>query len=616
MEGYNLYVDGCQIAFTFDLCHSLGELIIGHFYVFGLDAQYTGGSSIIVQYPFTYYPSSWFNPPENFSGLVNGMEVTLEWSLPEGVVPEGYDMIYDDGSQRFEFLGFNIWRDDIRLNDEPYTDTLYVDVLSPGGVYHYNITAVYNGGESSPLSMAFTAPVGQNFPTPQELTAQLIDDEIVSLTWKPPEGDSEKDCQGSREPVLQGYNLWRNNINARYIPAPDTSVVDTVIFIGPCDYYLSALYDEGESWGEGPANIIVIAKGTLEGDVFDAIDYKPIEGATVTLNPGGYSAVTESDGSYQNDEIPEGVYEVTFSANGYYPDSVDMVQIKYADSKRVNMLLFRETGSFLPFSEPWDDGAFEAQHWGFAPEQGKWHINQNTGHPYPAAEFTWEPGIANYSFALVSPFIISNDLSDTILLTFETKVHDYGSLGLETLSVEIWNGIYWAPIALLENNTGTEWIKHTFNVSSYFRDSYMKVRFMVSGLEQYYLTTWQVDNVNVFIPTTANQEGDLIEDQQLRTTITEIKEEKLLVIYPNPASDQLTVSGLQRSEATSASDGSPILRYLSFYDVYGRKVNEVIIPPEQPVIHIDISDLPEGLYVIQCMLGDGRSVVEKVIIMR
>ncbi|MCK5838253.1 MAG: carboxypeptidase regulatory-like domain-containing protein, partial [Bacteroidales bacterium] len=369
---------------------------------------------------------------------------------------------------------------------------------------------------------------------------------IVSLTWKPPAGYLEKNQKGSREPVLQGYNLWRNNKNARYIPAPDTSVVDTVIFVGPCDFYVSALYDEGESWGEGPANIIVIGKGTLEGDVFDVIDYKPIEGATVTLNPGGYSAVTGSDGSYQNDEIPEGVYEVTFTAYGYYPDSVDEVQIIYAEAKRQNMLLFRETGIFLPFSEPWDDGTFEANHWGFAPEQGKWHINQNIGQPYPAAEFTWEPGIANYLFALVSPFIISNDLSDTILLTFETKVHDYGSLGLETLSVEIWNGIYWSPIVLLENNTGTEWIKHTFNVSSYFRDSYMKVRFMVSGLEQYYLTTWQVDNVNVFIPTTANQDVDLIEDQQLRTTITEIKEDNILVIYPNPASDRLTVSGLQQ----------------------------------------------------------------------
>ena len=139
---------------------------------------------------------------------------------------------------------------------------------------------------------------------------------------------------------------------------------------------------------------------------------------------------------------------------------------------------------------------------------------------------------------------------------------------------------------------------------------------MVSGLEQYYLTTWQVDNVNVFIPTTAKQEGNMIEDQQLRDNITDIEEDKLLLIYPNPASDQLTVFGLQQSEATSATGVSPILRYLLFYDVYGRKVNEVIIPPEQTVLHMDISDLPEGLYVIQGMLGNGKSVVEKVIIMR
>ncbi|MEE6263561.1 carboxypeptidase regulatory-like domain-containing protein [Plantactinospora sonchi] len=54
-------------------------------------------------------------------------------------------------------------------------------------------------------------------------------------------------------------------------------------------------------------------KGTVSGTVTTAVTSNPMAGATVTLNPGGRTATTGADGSYQFTNLPVGEYTVAAS---------------------------------------------------------------------------------------------------------------------------------------------------------------------------------------------------------------------------------------------------------------------------------------------------------------
>jgi uncharacterized protein YfaP (DUF2135 family) len=57
--------------------------------------------------------------------------------------------------------------------------------------------------------------------------------------------------------------------------------------------------------------------GTLTGQVTDASDASPIQGATVTVNSTGQSTTTDASGNYTIANVPAGSQSVTASATGY-----------------------------------------------------------------------------------------------------------------------------------------------------------------------------------------------------------------------------------------------------------------------------------------------------------
>lgn len=48
-----------------------------------------------------------------------------------------------------DLLGYNIWRDGKRINEQPVTDTNFKDNVPANEVYKYQVTAVYDRGESA-----------------------------------------------------------------------------------------------------------------------------------------------------------------------------------------------------------------------------------------------------------------------------------------------------------------------------------------------------------------------------------------------------------------------------------------------------------------------------------
>jgi hypothetical protein len=63
-----------------------------------------------------------------------------------------------------ELNGYNVYRDDVKLNEEPIQELTYADVIVPGETYVYAVTAVYDAGESIPASVIVTSPTMLTMP--------------------------------------------------------------------------------------------------------------------------------------------------------------------------------------------------------------------------------------------------------------------------------------------------------------------------------------------------------------------------------------------------------------------------------------------------------------------
>jgi len=893
LEGYNVYLDGTQIAFTEELTYTYTDLVVGQFYVGGVDAQYTGGTSIIVQYPFTYYTCDLFNPPLNFAGSVSGMTVTLTWDPPEGIEPVEYEIIYDDGvmenavawnvvgsqfavrftpggypcdilefqmhiwdgtwpagnilnpmqiivydddgpngfpgtelgmievtpanynwvifdisslgvtitsgdfylshkqigtypnvpptavdessggqgrsynqvtgspwvaettydqlairakvfgavfgdqilapvtvpvsgttvadnvesvntmamtltsndvklggseyilpdgGSRFTLRGYNVYKDDVVLNGTVLTANMYVDVCSPGGIYYYNVTAVYDMGESCPIDPPFEAIVGAEFQPPTDLTAQALEGDDVLLTWNEPgestgqwihwddgenfnaigltsggtfmvasrwgtadlvpfdgmfltkvslypnndgigttgyalkvwtgdnagtlvvdmplpslimnawntvtltdpvlvdatqelwfgyecidqpegehpagtddgpavagygdmismdgatwdpisgfgldynwnlqayvtteadyvplsplsqeliinTGDVYPDAvrnevteasvflgdDNSRETLL-GYNLWKNGENFVYVPAPDTFYIDPALAPGTYEYYVSAVYAEGESFWDGPAVVTITPKGDIAGYVYAGETGTPIADAIITADPGGFTTTTGYDGTYLLENLPVGSYSVTASATPDYVDKTLYTEVFNAEVSVVDFAMYDGSVFPVPFYEPWDDGSFETQFWTFDSEPGNWLMDTGFGNPAPSAEFNWSPSILDYSFALVTPQIDATAATQNVTLEFDLYLSDYGSTGLEYMTVDVWDGTSWIMIDEWANVGSIDWTTMSYDITEYALGILTQVRFVAHGADSYEINYWNVDNIRV-----------------------------------------------------------------------------------------------------------------------
>jgi hypothetical protein len=85
-----------------------------------------------------------------------------------------------------------------------------------------------------------------------------------------------------------------------------------------------------------------------------------------------------------------------------------------------------------------------------------------------------------------------------------------------------------------------------------------------------------------------------------------------LRVWPNPVYDQLTVDGWQLTVGSRQST----IRVLEIYDLYGRKVEEIIIPPLQQSLKLDVSAWNTGVYVAvlwseERIVGRAKFVVQR-----
>ncbi|MBW6516187.1 MAG: T9SS type A sorting domain-containing protein [Candidatus Cloacimonetes bacterium] len=98
-------------------------------------------------------------PPVNLTGEVTNEYIILYWESPEFDLSKRNNGKVDikefpTGHRNVEILGYNIYKDDVQINDELVTEEVYHDPdFETYETYHYFVTVVYNLGESSPSNI-------------------------------------------------------------------------------------------------------------------------------------------------------------------------------------------------------------------------------------------------------------------------------------------------------------------------------------------------------------------------------------------------------------------------------------------------------------------------------
>lgn len=140
--------------------------------------------SITLEPPYLY-------PPQNLSALAGNGSVELSWEAPE--MPEDRATTQtrnfaarDQIEQRLEFLGYNVYRNDLNINDELLSVTEYVDTGVMNGItYSYHVTAVYAEGESEASNTVSATPEEPMLYPPFNLTYELDGYDVI-LEWEEP----------------------------------------------------------------------------------------------------------------------------------------------------------------------------------------------------------------------------------------------------------------------------------------------------------------------------------------------------------------------------------------------------------------------------------------------
>jgi hypothetical protein len=289
--GYNIYRDGNLLNATpvTVLEYTDQDVVIGTEYTYQVTAYYDEGESIPTNSASaTPYD---LNPPQNLTAEAGSNLVSLEWDVPDPLRAGRYTLtrtrIERDRNNRLELLGYNVYRDGVMINTNLVTATEYEDTGALNDVtYIYHVTAVYDEGESGPSNTVEATPEAPVLNPPQNLTTESGDG-IVWLEWEeplPPPAvraiNYELRVAGTRDNRLQllGYNVYRDDvmINTSLVTITeyeDSNVVNDVNYI----YYVTAVYDEGESEPSNPAGAtphepILLPPSDLTATVVDEVN--------------------------------------------------------------------------------------------------------------------------------------------------------------------------------------------------------------------------------------------------------------------------------------------------------------------------------------------------------
>ncbi len=149
---------------------------------------------------------------------------------------------------------------------------------------------------------------------------------------------------------IKGYNLYMDGekLNETLITTSEYEVADLEYnMVEGYEFYVTAVYDEGESVPSESINVFMTGYGTVNGTVFEQDSITPVANATVKLmgtdeynNTSIFTFTTDEDGTYSG-ELYAGSYQAYAEKDGYQLCAGDMAEIVFdEETTDVNVILY------------------------------------------------------------------------------------------------------------------------------------------------------------------------------------------------------------------------------------------------------------------------------------
>ena len=259
-----------------------------------------------------------FNPqPADNEDEIEPNSVTLRWMVPEYAT--GWRLIF--GTTYHPEVGHPqtiIYPEDGSFTDHQMANSFTVRNLWNNTNYFWRVEFNNDAcpeGVSSPV-WGFTTHLN----VPQNLTAvdyTVFDDETIVLNWNAVVDRTYRQYNVYRDGELIGNTQVNNIGNTTYTDGP------LAYNMGGYTYYVTAVYDEGESAPSNTINVKVSGYGDVNGHVYEQDGATGIAGATVTmtgLDEFGvnhtYNFQTNGQGYYSG-HIYAGSYNGQAAKDGY-----------------------------------------------------------------------------------------------------------------------------------------------------------------------------------------------------------------------------------------------------------------------------------------------------------
>ncbi len=221
-------------------------------------------------------------------------------------------------------------------------------------------------------------------------------------------------------------------------------------------------------------------------------DESEIEGYQVYLDGILIDSVSRDQTNYQFQNLIVGQsYEVCVKA---------IYECSESESICEDLTYYEQPTYTLPYFEGWDGKQYLLNDWIAEGTSENWLMDNNTGSPVPSVSFVGNPEITGgYLCSITSPMInAENVLFGDVYLEFDVKLDITTTSILDSLKVELWDGLMWESVYTVTTVSDFNFTHHKIDVTENVLGNVVMLRIVASGENSANVDAWFIDNIHMY----------------------------------------------------------------------------------------------------------------------